>query len=521
MIAFVKSNVIPALIPCGATIYTCGFGLAGFAEEVAIEIEKSFLKQGIPRDLILYHSTGTGNSRDKGIAHFAHEGLVKRIVGGHFGASGPEIGKMIMENKIEGYNFPQGVLAILPREIAGRRPGVITKVGLGTFVDPRLEGGKINSLTRQQEDLVTLVTLDHEEWLYFKAPKVDVAIIRGTSADENGNLTIEKDGVLVETLSVAQAARASGGIVIAQVEQVVKAGTMHAKEVKVPGIMVDYICVAKPENSFQTQGTYFNPAFCGDLKIPLHTIKPMPLDEKKIISRRAAMELTEGAVVNLGIGLPEGVSAVAAEQGVCSKITLTTEGGGIGGVPASGLDFANSVNPEAILEQPYQFDFYDGGGIDLSILGLAQTDSAGNVNVSKFHSKVAGCGGFINITQNAKKIVFCGSFTAKGLEVEVRDGTLKILKEGQMKKFIQSVEQITFSAYYALQRHQEVLYVTERAVFSLTERGLELIEVAPGIDLEHDILRHMDFIPVIDQVKLMPEEIFFDQWHGLACLAKK
>jgi len=505
---FIKSNEISELISKGTTIYTCGFGLAGFAEEIAIEIEKSFLETGNPRDLTIYHSTGTGNSNNKGIAHFAHKGLVKRIVCGHFGASGPEIGKMLMSNDIEGYSLPQGVLAIMPREIAGRRPGVITKVGLGTFVDPRLEGGKINALTKTKEDLVEVMVIDNEEWLRYKTPKVDIAIIRGTTADEHGNISIEKDGILVETLSVAQAAKACGGIVIAQVEYVAKAGTLHPKKVRVPGIMVDYVYVAKPENSYQTQGTYFNPVFCGDLK--------MSLSERKIICRRAAIELRDHDIVNIGIGMPEGISAVAAEEKVFDKITLTSEGGGIGGVLASGLDFANAINPEAILEQPYQFDFYDGGGIDVAFLGLAQTDKKGNVNVSKFHNKVAGPGGFINITQSAKRVVFCGTFTANGLEVEVLGGKLNIKREGTMKKFIEAVEQITFSGDYSRSIRQQVIYVTERAVFELTDSGLELLEIAPGIDLEHDVLRLMDFKPVINNVKLMPHEIFQESWNGLS-----
>lgn len=512
---FIPSNTVASLVPDGATIYTCGFGLAGFAEEVAIEIEQSFMETKHPKDLTIYHSTGTGNSKDKGIAHFAHEGLVKRIVGGHFGASGPEISRLLIENKIEGYNFPQGVLAILPREIAGRRPGVITKVGLGTFVDPRIEGGKINDLTKTKEDLVELMTLDGEEWLRYKAPHVDVAIIRGTTADEHGNLTFEKDGILVESLSVAQAAKSCGGIVIAQVEYVAKAGTFHPKDVKVPGILVDYIVVAKPDNSFQTQGTYFNPAFCGDIKIPVKSLEGRPLNPNKVIWRRAAMELEDDAVVNLGIGMPEGVAAIAAEEGVSERITMTIEGGGIGGVPASGLDFANAINPEAIIDQPYQFDFYDGGGIDITFLGLAQTDADGNVNVSKFHGKIAGCGGFINITQSAKKIVFCGSFSACGQKLEVTDGKIVIHQEGSIKKFVDHIEQLTFNGSCSKQRQQRVIYVTERAVFELTDEGLELTEIAPGVDLKEDVLNQMAFTPVVRNVKSMPIEIFQEHWHGL------
>lgn len=509
---------VGALVKDGATIYTCGFGLAGFAEEVTMAVEQSFLAAGHPRDLTVYCSTGVGNFKDRGLHHYAHEGLLKRYVGGHYAVVGPAMTKLAMENRIEAYNLPQGALALMPRHIAGRRPGFISKVGLGTFVDPRIEGGKLN--TAAQADLVEVIRLDGEEWLYYKLPKVDVAIIRGSVADENGNLTLHREGILVETTSVAQAAKACGGIVIAQVEHIVKAGTLHPKDVKVPGIIVDYILVAKPENHYQTMGTYFNPAFAGDIKIPVDSLKPLELDERKVVTRRAAMELEPGAVVNLGIGMPEGVAAVAAEEKVEHLLNLTTEGGVIGGVPAGGLDFGHSVNAEAVIEQPYQFDFYDGGGIDVTFLGLAQTDPFGNVNVSKFGGRPIGCGGFINITNSAKKVVFCGTFTAGGLEVAVADGELKIVQEGKSKKFIKEVEQITFSGKYAASINQPVLYITERAVFKLTAEGLELCEVAPGIDIQKDILGQMDFKPIVKEVKLMDPGIFTETWGKLGEIVK-
>jgi len=305
MIREIKSHEVGNLIQDGATIYTVGFGLAGYPEEIAMAIKESFLTTGHPCNLSLYHAAGIGNGKDRGIHHFAQEGLLKRIVAGHFGLGGPDINRLIMENKIEAYNLPQGVLATMTRNIAGHRPGLISKVGLGTFVDPRVEGGKITSKTT--EELVKVVEFDGEEWLYYKATKVDVAIIRGSVADENGNLTLHREGVLLETISVAQAAKSCGGIVIAQVEQIVKAGTLHPKEVKVPGLVIDYLVVAKPENHYQTMGTYFSPALAGDIKIPMASIEPLKLDERKIIARRAAMELVPNAAVNLGIGMPEGV----------------------------------------------------------------------------------------------------------------------------------------------------------------------------------------------------------------------
>lgn len=513
MKGMIRSADIGTLINDGDTIFTCGFGLASYAEEAAVELERSFLETGHPRDLTLYFAAGIGNFKDKGLYHFAHEGMTKRMVGGHYGVGGPTLAKLIMDEKIEAYNLPQGILSTMNRNIAARRPGVLSKVGLGTFVDPRVEGGKINSISK--EDLVELVNFEGEDWLYYKLPKLNVAIIRGSIADEKGNMTLHREGILVETLSVAQAAKASGGIVIAQVERIVKSGTLHPREVRIPGITIDYLFVSKPEHHLQTMGTYFDPAYCGDIKVPTHSSKPLGLDERKIICRRAAMELRPEAVVNLGIGMPEGVSAIAAEERIDHLIALTTEAGGVGGIPAPGLDFGHSMNSEAMLEQPYQFDFYDGGGIDVAFLGLAQTDEEGNVNVSKFNGRTAGCGGFINITQNSKKVVFCGTFTAGGLEVTLGGGKLRIAKEGDNKKFLKSVEQITFSGTYAASILQPVLYVTERAVFQLTPDGMELIEIAPGIDLQEDILRLMDFIPIMKNVQRMPSEIFEPEWGGL------
>ncbi len=509
----IKSSEVGKLVGDGATIYTVGFGLAGFPDEVAMAIESSFLANGHPRDLTLWHAAGIGNGKDRGIHHFAHEGLLKRIVAGHFGLGGANINKLIMESKIEAYNLPQGVLALIPRNIAGHRPGLISKVGLGTFVDPRVEGGKIT--TRATEDLVQVVEFDGEEWLYYKAPKVDVALIRGSVGDENGNITLQREGVLLETISVAQAAKASGGIVIAQVEHLVKAGTLNPKEVKVPGLFVDYLVVAEPQNHYQTMATYFNLAFAGDIKIPVESLPPLALDERKIIARRAAMELVPDAAVNLGIGMPEGVASVTAEEKIDRLMTLTTEAGVIGGVPAGGMDFGHAVNAQAVIDQPYQFDFYDGGGIDVGFLGLAQMDRFGNINVSKFGPKTAGCGGFINITQNAKKVVYCGTFTAGGLRINVAKGKLEIVQEGKNKKFLKDVEQITFSGQYAAKVGQPVLYVTERAVFRLTPEGVELTEIAPGIDLEKDILQQMDFKPIIKNVKTMDAGIFQEKWDKL------
>jgi len=502
------------LVQDGAVIGIVGFVGNDHPETISSALEESFLATGHPCDLTVQFSAGIGDGKDRGSNHFGNAGMVKRVIGGHYGLA-PKLGKIITDNQVEAYNLPQGTITHLFRAAAGNKPGILTKVGLGTFVDPRVEGGKLNA--RTTEDIVQVIQCNDEEYLFYRAFPLDVAIIRASTADENGNLTMEREAVYCEAISIAGAAKANGGIVIAEVERLAAKGTLDPKLVKVPGLLVDYIVFGDKDKFNQTFAEYYNPAYTGEIKIPLSALAPMSLDERKIIARRAAMELTPNSKVNLGIGMPEGVAAVAAEEGIGHLMTLTVEAGGFGGVPAPGLSFGATINAEAMIDHTYMFDFYDGGNVDLTCLGIAQVDSEGNLNVSKFGPRVVGCGGFINISQNAKKVVFCGTLTAGGLKTRVADGKLVIEREGKAKKFIDQVEQITFSGKYARSINQPVLYITERAVFKLEQDGLVLVEIAPGVDLERDVIAQVDArIIVSPDLKLMDARIFRDQPLGLA-----
>lgn len=490
-----------------------GFLGIGSAEEVFQAIEKRFLEEGYPRDLTLVHTGGVGDGGDRGKNVLAHEGLVSRLLGGHF-ALVPKLGAMVEQEKIQCYNIPQGILGHLYRESAAHRPRLISKVGLKTFVDPDLGGARVNKIST--ETWVEKVSFDGEEYLAYKVPKVNVAVLRGTSADELGNISFENEPLTLEGISIASAAKNNGGVVIVQVEQLVREGTIPPQQVKIPHIMVDCIVVCKDteKNHRQNYGTYFDPRLTRrDIISDDLRVFSEPMGVRKIIARRAAMAMQpEFKVANFGIGIPELVCSVLHEEGLGDTYTSIVESGAIGGMALAGMNFGASILPDAIIDQTYMFDFIDGGGLDISFLGLAQCDPEGNINVSRFGKTVAGCGGFIDITQNVGNIVFCGTFTAGGLKAGVKDGRLVIEREGRIKKFVNSLQQVTFSGEVGRQAGKRVIFVTERAVLEHLPQGLTVTEIAPGVDLEKDVLAQMEFRPkVSDDLKRMDSAIFRDE----------
>ncbi len=502
------------LIKDGDVVTTGGFVSCACPEALTTAVEERFLATGSPKDLTLFFAAGQGHRDGTGGDHFGYEGMVKRVIGGHWDRA-PKLGALALEGKIEAYNLPQGVITHMFRDIAAHNLATITHVGLHTFVDPRNEGGKLNKNT--PEDMVKIVEIEGQERLLYKTFPINVCLIRGSYADEYGNCTVHREIGPLDVTAQAQACRYSGGKVIVQVEKIVQGGTLDPRLVKIPGIYVDAIVVGSEQDNLQCLGTPYDGALSGEFRIPVDAIPPIPMDAKKILARRAAMELPSDAIVNLGTGAPEKIANVAAEEGISNEMTLTVEAGSIAGVPYGGTQFGAAANAMSILDHNVQFDFYQGGGLDVAFLGLAETAANGNLNVSKFGIRLAGCGGFIDITQNAKKVIFCGTFTAKGLKTACEDGKLVIVQEGGKKKFVESVEQITFSGKYAAQVGQPVLYITERAVIELRDGLVTLFEIAPGMDLQTQILDQMEFVPQIaEDLKLMDARIFREEIMGLS-----
>ncbi len=467
-------------------------------------LQTRFLGENKPKNLTLLHPVGIGDMVDQGVSRLAYPDLLKRIVTGAL-VNTPAIQDMAKKDQVEAYTLPQGSLSQLMREMAAGRPGLISKVGLHTFVDPRNGGGRQSDSAT--EELVKVIDVEGSEWLFYKPYQVDIAFLRGTTADEQGNITMEKEAVFGEMLSMAQATKRSGGIVIIQVERLAKYGTLNPKDVKIPGMLVDLVVIDPAQ--MQTYKMPYNASYSGELRVPLTEIKVLDLDSRKVIARRAVMELFPGAICNLGAGVSTGISNIAAEEDFLDQIVLTNEQGLIGGAPASGSDAGAAMNYDAMIDQPYQFDFYDGGGLDLAFLSFAQVDSQGSVNVSRFGEKIIGIGGFQNIAQNGKKVIFSGTFTAGGLDIIWKNGSTVINREGKFSKFVNKLDQISYNGPFGFESGQEILFITERAVFSMDVNGLVLIEIAPGIDLEKDILAHMGFRPQIaDDVILMDARLF-------------
>ena len=493
-------------------VASSGYAGHGVAEEILIALEDRFLADGAPRDLTLIWAGGQGDMEDRGLNHLGHEGLLAKTVGGHYGLV-PKIEALVVSEKVAAYNLPEGILVHLFRSIASGAPGILSSIGVGTFVDPRVEGGKVNASAA--DDLVELTTVLNQDYLFYRGFPIDVTIIRGTTADPLGNVTMEREAVALETLELAMAAKASKGHVICQVERVADAGSLDSRDVVVPGILVDAVVVARPENHLQTWSSTYNAAMSGEIRIPTRAKEPLPLDARKVIARRAAEELEADYVVNVGLGLPELIGRVAEEEGIQDLATFTVDTGVIGGIPLSGLDFGGAVNREAVLSHTSAFDFIDGGGLDAVFLGVAECDRAGNVNVSRFGKRLAGCGGAINLTQRTERVVFLTPFTSGGLDATIVDGSLTINREGRFCKFVEEVGQITFSAEVAKERGQRITYVTERCVFHLASDGLILSEVAPGVDLDRDILSVLPFEPEIRGPALMNRDLFTPGTFGL------
>ncbi|KZL90161.1 acyl CoA:acetate/3-ketoacid CoA transferase [Clostridium magnum] len=514
---FMTAAEAVSLIKDQDTICTIGMTLVSASETILKQIEKSFLETGHPRNLTLLHSCGQSDRKD-GIQHFAHEGLVTRIIGSHWGLQ-PRWMEMISNNKVEAYCLPQGQIAQLYRSMACGLPGKMSKVGLGTFVDPRIEGGKMNERTKKLDDIVDIMEYKNEEYMFYNQIPINVCIIRGTVCDEMGNLTTDEEAMKLEVIPAVMATKRYGGVVIAQVKRIAQTGTLNPKNVTVPGVFIDgiVVCDNPLEDHRQTSSWYFDPSYSGQLRVPQGTIEPLAFSERKFIGRRATMEIYKGCVINLGTGIPNDViGKICNEEQVADDIMITVESGIYGGVQAGGIDFGIGQNLYAMIGHHEQMDYYNGAGVDITYMGCGELDGEGNVNATKMGLRCTGAGGFIDITQNAKKVVFCGTFTASGAEYKFENEKLTIVKEGKIRKMVSKVAQISFNGKISREKNQQVIIVTERAVFKLVPEGVMLIEIAPGIDLQTQVLDLMDFRPIISKdLKTMEPSLFNDGPFGL------
>ena len=510
--SFITAREAADLFTSGMTVCPIGMTLVSSCEAILKEIEKKFLSEGTPKDLIYVHSCGQSDRKD-GNNHLAHKGLVKRVIGSHWGLS-PKWMDLIRENSVEAYCIPQGQMTHLYRAMAGGKPGSFSKIGLGTFIDPRVEGGKMNERTKVLEDISEIISLRGEEYLFYHSMPLDIVLIRGTYADEMGNLSTQEEAMKLEMLPAVMAARHYGGKVIAQVKKVVATGTLNPKDVVVPGPFIDHIVVTENplEDHRQTSSWYFDPAYSGSARDPITSNKPLPLDIRKIIGKRGALEMYNGCIINLGTGIPNDViGGIIGEEQIGDQVVVTVESGIYGGEPAGTIDFGIGKNLWAMIEHDKQFDYYNGVGVDITFMGVGEVDKNCNVNSTKMGDKCPGAGGFIDITTPAKHVVFLSTFTAGGLSIEIENGNLKILKEGKIKKFVEEVTQISYNGQMARKRNQKMHIITERAVFEMRPEGLVLTEIAEGIDLKKDILDQMGFIPIISEnLMFIPKEVYLD-----------
>ena len=517
---FMSAVEAVALIRDGDTVGLIGGG-GGLLEasHVFAAVEQRFLQTRHPSALTVVHALGIGDKKTKGLNCFAHEGMVRRVIGGHWVWS-PRMQALARDEKIEAYIVPGGVMSQLYREIGAGRPGLFTHVGLGTVCDPRQGGRKMNASAHAAKDeLVELTHIDGRDYLRYKPFPVNVAIIRGSLADSEGNICMDQESANLDAYAVALAAHNSGGLVIAQVRAAVEAGSMTARQVRIPGAMVNAV-VVDPAQATSYDISYDAALAGAGQGEPAPREPAQPFTERQAIARRAARELFEGAVVNYGVGVPDAVAKLVAQRGELGRICQTIEHGTYGGTLLDGMLFGYARNPSAIIDAPSQFDFYSGGGLDIAFLGFGEFDAQGSVNVSRLGGLTVGPGGFIDIAQNARKVVFCGTFAAKGVVLKTGDGSLHVQRQGSVRKLVRQVEQITFSGPQSLQRGQEVLFLTERASFRLTPAGVELFELAPGIDLQRDVLAQMDFVPLLAaDIMTMPAHHFEEMDHEKTCFA--